>query len=408
MVLITCIVVIELVLLGKLISTFHRARQRSAKMLSGDPEATRASAVVVVACKGEEPDLAEALERFAAQRRPNYQLVLVTATEDDDAVPTIQGVVRRHAHARHLVAGVDERYAQKNFNLIRGLEAAPGAELYAFGDSDISPDPDWLSRLLLPLSDPRIGATTGYRWYVSERPTLWDLLTTLWSGSVLTFMAIPSLRFVWGGSYALRREVIEKLELRTLWRDVLSDDLTVTAALRKHRYKLEFVPSCVSLTRAAFTFSEMIDFTTRQMVMLRLYGGQVFAGLAFLLLASNSAALFAPWAFLAGSALVGIALVAIARAVLPKGGPRQPRWAVGLVFPLVVPLLSSAVLIAMLKRKLNWRGVVYRIHSGGRMTMEPGPRAGAPAPSSDGLQADSAPIAASRLGGRITEEPFAR
>jgi phytoene dehydrogenase-like protein len=345
------------------------ARRRAAELSRPPPGAGAWRAVVVVPCKGLEPGLAEGLEAYATQRYPGYRLVLVTATADDPAVTAIAAVVGRHAHARHVVATLDERHAQKLFNVIRGVESAGDAEVYAFGDSDIGPDPDWLGRLVSPLADSRIGATTGYRWYTAERPTFWERLTILWNGFALTYLAVPALRFVWGGTYAMRRETLEAVDLRRVWRDVLSDDLTLTSALQKLGLRVAFVPSCVSWSPAAFTFGTMIEWTTRQMVMTRFYFPRVFYGSLALVVLGLALSVLAPGVFVGVAIAFGVATIALARATLPAGDARRPRWVEAALFPLVNALLAAAVLIALVRRTLSWRGVVYRVDSATRVTV---------------------------------------
>src|SRR6266542_4650280 len=346
----------------------RRALERSAPPDLG--EAPRV--VLVVPCKGLERGLREGLESYATQSHPRYRLVLATATADDPAVPAIREVARRHRHVEHLVAGEDERYGPKIYNVLRGIESAPGSDVYAFGDSDIGPDPGWLGRLVRPLGDARIGATTGYRWYWNGQPGLWDRVTSLWNGFVLFYMALPPLRFVWGGSYALRREVLEEVDLRRTWRQVVNDDLTLTSALRRNGYQIAFVPSCVSFSAGSFTFAGMIEWTTRQLIQTRFYFGRVFYGSLGVMVGSAALAVLAPWTFLAMASIFGIGTVGMAHATLPARDPRKPRWVDAGLFALCEVPLAIAVVIAIFKSTLTWRGAVYRIHSATHMTVERG------------------------------------
>ncbi len=335
-----------------------RARRAPAPM---DGELSRA--VVIVPCKGDEPGLRESLVRYASQDHTDYRLVLATATADDAAVPAIAEAARGRPHVSHVVSGVHEEYVQKLSNVLAALAHAGDVAVVAFGDSDIAPAPDWLRRLVAPLRDAGIGATTGYRWYASERPGLWDRVTSLWNGFVLLFLAIPALRFTWGGSYALRRDVLEVVDLPRLWRGVLTDDLTLTAELRRRGLGIAFVPACVSFSPARFDFGGMIAWATRQLFLTRLYGPRVYAATFALSAASVALLVVAPWLSAVQAVATGVAVIALGRATLPPGDPRSPRWAEAPLFALCLIPGAVGSALALVKRRIAWRGVVYEVLS---------------------------------------------
>jgi len=49
----------------------------------------------------------------------------------------------------------------------------------------------------------------------------------------------------WGGSMAIRVDVFRKVGLDKIWPKVLSDDLSLTYAVKKAGMKLAFVPTCL-------------------------------------------------------------------------------------------------------------------------------------------------------------------
>ena len=45
-----------------------------------------------------------------------------------------------------------------------------GDEVLVFVDSDARPEKSWLKKLVAPLADETLGASTGYRWFLPVRP----------------------------------------------------------------------------------------------------------------------------------------------------------------------------------------------------------------------------------------------
>ena len=49
----------------------------------------------------------------------------------------------------------------------------------------------------------------------------------------------------WGGSTAIRKNVFEKLHIKEEWKTAISDDLVLTAAVKKAEYTIYFEPKCI-------------------------------------------------------------------------------------------------------------------------------------------------------------------
>src|SRR5690606_28068654 len=128
----------------------------------------------------------------------------------------------REAEGRHVklvLAAKATHSAPKAETLREGvLHAAERCEARVFVASDAMPGPDWLRSLVAGVSDPGVGAATGYRWFVSRPWSLAGGLRGVWTASVASALG-PNTRsnFCWGGSTAIRRDVFERLEIRERW-----------------------------------------------------------------------------------------------------------------------------------------------------------------------------------------------
>jgi ceramide glucosyltransferase len=152
------------------------------------------------------------------------------------------------------------------------LHASPESEVFVFVDSDARPSRDWLRNLVAPLKDPNIGAATGYRWFISKKATLASELRNIWNASIASVLG-PDIRdnFCWGGSTSIRRDTFEKLDIREKWRGTLSDDFTVTRAMSAANLPIHFVPQALTASFDDCSIREMLEFTTRQMKITRVY-----------------------------------------------------------------------------------------------------------------------------------------
>jgi hypothetical protein len=114
----------------------------------------------------------------------------------------------------------------------------------------------------------------------------------------------------WAGSLALHSAVVRQTKLLDLWAHSLSDDVPVYDALRKHGWRVGFVPSLIMVNRELIRLGDFRRWLRRQLLMVRLY---------------------------------------------------HPRWAFVLAHALVVTLVPAALLGALLAASIaeNWTAVVW-------------------------------------------------
>jgi cellulose synthase/poly-beta-1,6-N-acetylglucosamine synthase-like glycosyltransferase len=261
----------------------------------------------------------------------------------------------------------------------------PEDEAVVFADADIRPPRDWLRQLVQPLADITVGASTGFRWYLPPRPTFWSLVRSEWNGVSANVLFDRRRNYVWGGSSAVRTEHLPRLGLEERWRDVLSDDLVLTQAVRKAGLRIVYVPSALVPTFEGADRSTCVEWCLRQMTMAVLYqpglqryaaaafavfNGAVLFGLASLVLAALAGPFFlVPAALFLATVPATAGKASIRRRAFLSASPevaaawRVPAWR-SVLASLAVPWLMMWGLAKTRRpRVVRWRGRVYDVRN---------------------------------------------
>ena len=237
--------------------------------------------------KGAEPGLAANAGSLLVQDHQDYRVVFVVDSDRDPAVQTLR-VLNGSAPSEIFVAGEAVSCGQKVHNLARAVEHfRESADILVFCDADAMFPSGWLTELTAPLSKATVGAATGYRWYVPPRvgagpfaalsPRRWaSLFRSGWNASVAGFLGPHANNFVWGGSTAIRRKTFDDALVQDFWAGALSDDFALTRAVRAAGFDIVYVPTCLVPSHGACGWGELLEFTTRQMKITRVYSPRVW------------------------------------------------------------------------------------------------------------------------------------
>jgi ceramide glucosyltransferase len=240
-------------------------------------------AAVLCPCKGNEPGLEENLTALAAFDYPNYEIFFSLASSLDPALKIIERVKLTSAHPVHIViAGPAEDCSEKVFNLRRAVESLPSnIEVLVFTDSDVRHTRGWLRKLIAPLDDQRIGATTGYRWIIPSGKmgtgAFASAMASAWNASVATLLGRAGENFCWGGGTAIRRRTFDDAHVLEYWNGAASDDFALTHALEQARLPIVFCAECLAATLHPWTGKSLVEFTNRQILITRIYSGKRWA-----------------------------------------------------------------------------------------------------------------------------------
>ena len=341
-------------------------------------------ATIFAPCRGNDSGLERNLRTVVSQDYPDFEVIFVVDNIDDPAVAVINTLLNENV--KMVVAPVSTDSGQKVENLRAAVkEADPRSKVFVFVDSDVRPGKTWLKSLVGPLADPAVGAATGYRWFVSSDPSFASELRSSWNASIASALGPRTeSNFCWGGSMAICRLTFDDLKIREKWKGTLSDDFTVTRTMKEADRPIVFVPGALTVSEGNCSFMQLLEFTTRQMKITRVYarhlwisslvGSALFIGVtsaAFLILVfSNS--LYMRIASSLTLALVTILSVGKAwlraRAVRLVLTGHETELRRQMIAQLTLWFLTPAVFLynsiaALFSKRIVWRGIVYELKS---------------------------------------------
>lgn len=352
-----------------------------------DPGFYAPRTAVLCPCKGMEPGLERNLVALTEFDHQNYEIFFVLASESDPAYSLVKRVAEHSRPKAHVViAGKPDGCGEKVNNLRVAVEQLPpDFDILVFTDSDGRPGKSWLHRLVAPLNDARIGATTTMRWLIPNRGNFATMLLAGWNAPVVTMLTEKGKNFCWGGGTALRRSVFDQAGVVEEWKHSVSDDYSMTRALQRATRSILFVPECLTLSYVEVDFAELLEFTNRQIIITKVYSPNTWIPAAVMhsvycltlilgvcLTLSNMIATlpafqlailtFAP--MLLAAIRGGLRVVAVTE-LLPsaKSQIMGQAW-IYVLLTIFIPFLYVVNFVtSLIQRKIRWRGVTYELVS---------------------------------------------
>jgi ceramide glucosyltransferase len=234
---------------------------------------------VIAPGRGIEPGLSDNLRPLLTQDYPRYEVLFVFDSADDPAISVVQELTSASPIAsRTIIAGPATDSGQKVHNLrVAVREVDPRSEVFVFVDTDARPAKSWLTKLVAPLADEKLGASSGYRWFIPARGGIASRLRGVWNASVASALGSDTVKnFCWGGSTAIRRAIFMQLDVSEHWRGTVSDDFTITRVLKEAKLPIHFTPHCLVASVGDCDFRELLEFTTRQIKITRVYASHLW------------------------------------------------------------------------------------------------------------------------------------
>jgi cellulose synthase/poly-beta-1,6-N-acetylglucosamine synthase-like glycosyltransferase len=347
---------------------------------------------VIAPCRGLEDGLRENLAALFEQDYPTYEIIFVSDHVDDPSLSLVNEIIETAAgsgrvSARIVIAGDAIDCGQKVHNLRAAVaKVDPSCEVLVFVDTDARPHVGWLRSLVAPLQDESLGTTTGYRWFISDSGGFASQLRSVWNASIASALGErQDKNFCWGGSTAILKSTFDNLQIRERWQGTVSDDFTMTRLLQEAKLPIHFAPACMVASFGQCTAHELLEFTTRQLKITRVYaahlwkplllGSLLFCSVFFggLALVIARAILGLPYLvplvlvvliYVLGTAKAYIRLKAVA---IPLANYHeqlsQSLSAHLLLWPLTSGLYLYNALAAAFSRRITWRGITYELKS---------------------------------------------
>jgi cellulose synthase/poly-beta-1,6-N-acetylglucosamine synthase-like glycosyltransferase len=328
--------------------------------------------IVFCPCRGIDPDFRKNVSSILNQDYDAFSVIFIVDSEKDPAYQELQTL-----GARVLVAGPAANCGQKVHNLLWAVNhVGSDFDVLVFCDSDARYPRRWIRDLIAPLNEAGVGASTGYRWYAVQRFHLPTILRSVWNASVVTQFGGHNRNIAWGGSMALRRDAFEEMRVQEFWSGSISDDYGVTRAVRSAGRRIAFVPTCLIPSYGECTWSELLEFTTRQVFIVRIYDPRTWRMLLvaqflytgvfwtlFALMWSERALALLWFVLLALSVTKAANRVSAVAEALPDPTLLKYRCSYILWAPFIATLYVYNIVRSAWSRKIVWRQIHYHLKS---------------------------------------------
>lgn len=239
---------------------------------TGTSDSTSTTRVMVVLClRGDDPFLTSCLKALSDQEYPNFELRIVVDSEQDPAWDSIveSNVQDFRAVRIDVLRHSPTCCSLKNAALLQAIDDLDDSiDVVALVDADTIPHRTWLKDLVAPLGHSGIELTTGIRWYLPDQPSIGSISRLVWNAAAtvqMIGMGIP-----WGGSLAISRMALTKMEVSKHWGHGLSEDTMLTNLLKRHGLRQRFVPSIIMINREDCSIVELLRWIKRQLVVAKL------------------------------------------------------------------------------------------------------------------------------------------
>jgi ceramide glucosyltransferase len=376
-------ILLGLYLIGLGLQWLGYARRR----IHTDPGFYSPKVAVLCPCKGMEAALERNLVSLTEFEYQNYEIFFLIASAADPAYSIVKRVAASSRAKAHVVlTAKPDGCGEKVNNLRLGIVPLPPEfEVLTFVDSDGRPGKYWLHRMVAPLTDSRIGATTTMRWLIPNRNNFATALLAAWNAPIVTLLSEKGKNFCWGGGTAIRRSVFDQSGVAEEWQHSVSDDYSMTRALERAGRSIVFLPECIVPSFVETDFTGLMEFTNRQVLITRVYAEKMWAiaagthllyCLSFILgtiLTLSDFLATRPAFHLAALTFLPV-LLAMIRGALRAAGVSEvlptyrsqiasQAWIYVLLTVFIPFLYLVNFITSLITRKIRWRGVTYELVS---------------------------------------------
>lgn len=373
---------------GFWVAYFVRLLRRAAPADVDDQSLPRVS--ILLSLRGADPHLAKGLRRLMTQNFPDYDLRIVVDQQDDPAWKVVEDAIRDTGFAKVRLETLREKRSTCSLKCSALVQLAQSlddrCEVVVLADADLVSHADWLRDLVAPLTGDGVGATHGNRWFWPKKARLGSLVRYLWNVCAVIPMEVQKIP--WGGTFAIRASVLRDSGLLEKWSRAVVEDAPVRSALADRGLTVKFVPRLMMVNREECGLLFSFDFIKRQLTWTKIYHPRwmpvvihaffstivLLAAVALLLCgAVLQQADVVAWsgggmaAFLVSSLLLICVMERAIRRVVRDRGEETMTFSVGACLRILVAIPVTqmihflAVLHAMFRRKVAWRGVTYHV-----------------------------------------------
>jgi ceramide glucosyltransferase len=324
--------------------------------------------------RGTDPEMYESFRSHCLQDYPEYEIIFGVSDPNDPAIQLVEQLKAEFPQCtiRLIVCGEKLGANTKVSNLAQMVREARH-EYLIVNDSDIRVEPNYLRRVLAPLSDPTVGLVTClYRGIANSslgsRLESLGISTDFCAGVLVAQTVENGIRFGLGSTLAFRRHDLQAIGGFEAIVDYLADDYQLGERIAAQGLKVKLSEVVVETFLPRYTVRGFIDHQLRWARTVRdsRFWGYIGLGLTFglpwavlvLLLAQGAGW---AWALLAITVAwrTGVAVV-VGTLVLRD---RQVIRSLLLV-PVRDPLALLVWIVSFAGHEVAWRGDRFRLQNG--------------------------------------------
>ncbi|TAE60218.1 MAG: glycosyltransferase family 2 protein [Nostocales cyanobacterium] len=347
---------------------------------------------VILCLRGADPFLPNCVRSLLQQNYPEYDLKLILDSPEDPAWKITQEVIAETKATNYQISTlrtVRHNCSLKCSSLIQAIaDLDDSYQVIALVDADTIVHQNWLRELVTPLTNEQVGLTTGNRWYI---PTgkYWGSLIR-YAGNVSTVVQMFLFQVPWGGSLAIKKQVIQETEILTKWSAAFGDDMLLHKIIKKHGLKIKFVPSLLILNREEIDFTSFFTSLKRLILCCRLYHpnwialiGDAISSILFptlTILLSLGFLLTSEWEqafslfksymiYIIGLLILMLVMELAVQENLRSQHQRTPQIPLKTILKMLIAIpftqwiYGLAILSSLWMSTVTWRGLSYRIKS---------------------------------------------
>lgn len=349
---------------------FLRGRKSAGK----NPASTFPPVSILKPLKGTDPEMYESFRGHCLLDYPEYEIIFGVSAADDPAVELVKQLQAEFPqHAIRLVLCQKNLGANRKVSNLAQMLPEARHEYLVVNDSDIRIAPDYLQRVIAPLTADGVGLVTCLYRGVAAR-TLGSRLESLgistdFSGGVLAAQEVEGgLHFGLGSTLAFRRRELTAIGGFEAVVDYLADDYEIGKRVSDQGLKVKLSEVVVETFLPSYTPGEFLDHQMRWARSLRDSRPLGYVGLVL--------TFGMPWALLVLACIHGahwvwglvgiVALVRLALAVVVGRLVLEDRQVIGWL-PLVPVRDAIAVFVwaaSFMGHTVAWRGDLFTLKDG--------------------------------------------
>jgi ceramide glucosyltransferase len=324
--------------------------------------------------RGTDPEMNESFRSHCLQDYPEYEIIFGVSDASDPAIQLVQQLKAEFPQRPIRLMVCSERLGSntKVSNLTQMARQARH-EYIIVNDSDIRVEPDYLRRVLAPLTDPKIGLVTClYRGIANA--TLGSRLESLgistdFAAGVLVAQTVENgVRFGLGSTLAFRRRDLQAIGGFEALVEYLADDYQIGRRIAALGLKVKLSDVVVDTFLPRYTLRGFFDHQLRWARTVRdsRFWGYVGLGLTFGLPWALLALIFSrdaawAWALLACTAVMRFAVAIVFGKYVLKDRQAMRSLALIPVRDLVAMLVW---IVSFAGHRIVWRGDHFSLENG--------------------------------------------